>query len=160
MRSLTVILCAATAATAAWAQSPPPLTYGSPVTLEQARQIAAVAEAEAKARHDAVTIAIVDSGGTLILEQRMDGATLSSADTAPAKAKSAVMWKRSTSLWFDAAKANPAFLSFPHVVASKGGELLVLDGRIIGAVGVGGSPANEGDIAKRAASSLQSRRSP
>lgn len=154
MRSLAVLICAAILATAAWAQSPP-LTYGPPVTLEEARQIASVAETEAKARHVAVTIAIVDSGGTLIFEQRMDGATLASADTAPAKAKSAVMWKRPTSLWLESAKTNPAPLSFPHVVASPGGELLVRDGRIIGAVGVGGSPQNEGDIAKRAATSLK-----
>jgi len=155
MRSFTVAFCAATVATVAWAQSPP-LTYGPPVTLEQARQIASVAEADAKAHHDAVTIAIVDSGGTLIFEERMDGATLASADTAPAKAKSAVMWKRPTSLWFDSAKTNPAPLSFPHVVATRGGELLVREGRIIGAVGIGGSPQNEGDIAKRAAASLES----
>jgi glc operon protein GlcG len=156
MRSFTVLVCAATLATAAWAQSPP-LTYGPPVTLEEARQIASVAETEAKARHVVVTIAIVDSGGTLVLEQRMDGATLASADTAPAKAKSAVMWKRPTSLWLDSAKTNPAPLSFPHVVASPGGELLVRDGRIVGAVGVGGSGQNEGDIiAKRAAASLKS----
>ena len=154
MRSFTVLFFAATLATAAWAQSPP-LTYGPPVTLEEARQIASVAETEAKTRHAAVTIAIVDSGGTLIFEQRMDGATLASADTAPAKAKSAVMWKRPTSLWLESAKTNPAPLSFPHVVASPGGELLVRDGRIVGAVGVGGSPQNEGDIAKRAATSLK-----
>lgn len=154
MRSFTVLVCATTLATAAWAQSPP-LTYGPPVTLEEARQIASVAETEAKSRHVAVTIAVVDSGGTLIFEQRMDGATLASADTAPAKAKSAVMWKRPTSLWLESAKTNPAPLSFPHVVASPGGELLVRDGRIVGAVGVGGSPQNEGDIAKRAATSLK-----
>ena len=100
MRSFTVPFFAATLATAAWAQSPP-LTYGPPVTLEEARQIASVAETEAKTRHVAVTIAIVDSGGALVFEQRMDGATLASADTAPAKAKSAVMWKRPTSLWLE-----------------------------------------------------------
>ena len=154
MRSFTVSFFAATLATAAWAQSPP-LTYGPPVTLDEARQIAAVAETEARTRHVAVTIAIVDSGGALVFEQRMDGATLASADTAPAKAKSAVMWKRPTSLWLESAKTNPAPLSFPHVVASPGGELLVRDGRIVGAVGVGGSPQNEGDIAKRAATSLK-----
>ena len=155
MRSFTVLICAATLTTAAWAQSPP-LTYGPPVSLDEARQIASVAETEAKARHVAVTIAIVDSGGTLIFEQRMDGATLASADTAPAKAKSAVMWKRPTSLWLESAKTNPAPLSFPHVVAAPGGELLVRDGRIIGAVGVGGSPQSEGDLAKRAAASVKS----
>ena len=108
----------------------------------------------AKARHVAVTIAIVDSGGTLVLEHRMDGASLVSAETAPAKAKSAVMWQRPTSSWIDALGTSPAPLSLPRVIASKGSELLVLDGHIVGAVGVGGSVQNEGDIAKKAAGSI------
>jgi uncharacterized protein GlcG (DUF336 family) len=144
------------AAPAAQAQTPPPAPaapYGAPISLEAAAKVAASAEAEAAARHVAVTIAIVDSGGNLVLERRMDGASLASIDTAPAKARSAVMWQRPTASWTSVAAGSPAPLSLPHVIVSAGGELIMDGGRIVGAVGVGGSLPNEGDIAKKAASS-------
>lgn len=156
--TLSFAACAivATASLPAQAPAPPPaVPYGPPITFELARRVAAVAEAEAKARHVAVTIAIVDSGGTLVLENRLDGASLVSADTAPAKAKSAVLWQRPTSSWISTLSGNLGPLTLPHVIASQGGELLVVNGKIIGAVGVGGSVENEGEIAKRAAASLK-----
>lgn len=143
------------------------LPYGAPISFEQARQVAAVAEAEAKGRHVAVTIAIVDSGGNLVLEERLDGAPLASADTAPAKAKSAVFWQRPTASWLGTLNGGSGGssgslgpLTLPHVIASQGGELLMLNGKIVGAVGVGGSVANEGEIAQRAAASLKTSGSP
>jgi uncharacterized protein GlcG (DUF336 family) len=147
------VLLAVAQAPASRAQTPD-LPYGPPLSLEQALRVASVAEAEAKARHVAVTVAIVDSGGTLILEHRMDGATLVSVQTAPAKATSAVMWKRPTSSWATPLSSSPAPLSLPHVIVSAGGELLLMDGRIVGAIGVGGSLPNEGEIAKKAAAVL------
>jgi uncharacterized protein GlcG (DUF336 family) len=155
---LQVLAAAAAVGSAAKAQTPPaapPPSYGGPIALEAAARVAAAAEAEAKTRHVAVTIAIVDSGGNLVLEHRMDGASLASVDTAPAKAKSAVMWQRPTASWASVAAGSPAPLSLPHVIISAGGELIVSSGKIVGAVGVGGSLPNEGDIAKMAASTLK-----
>ncbi len=149
-----MVLLAVTQAATSQGQTPD-LAYGPPISFEQALRVASVAEAEAKARHVAVTIAIVDSGGTLILEHRMDGATLVSVQTAPTKATSAVMWKRPTSSWATPLGSSPAPLSLPHVIASAGGELLLMDGRIVGAIGVGGSLPNEGEIAKKAAAALE-----
>lgn len=154
-RIFTTLCAAVVLVSAAKGQQTLDLPYGPPISLEQALRVASVAEAEAKTRHVSVTVAIVDSGGALILEHRMDGAPLSSAQTAPAKATSAVMWKRPTSSWATPLGSSPAPLSLPHVIASAGGELLLLNGRIVGAVGVGGSLPNEGDIAKKAASSLE-----
>jgi len=153
---LPALAAAAAIGSAAEAQTPPPApSYGAPIALEAAAKIAAAAEAEAKTRHVAVTIAIVDSGGNLVLEHRMDGASLASVDTALAKARSAVMWQRPTASWASVAAASPAPLSLPHVIVSAGGELIVSGGKIVGAVGVGGSLPNEGEIAKMAASSLK-----
>jgi len=152
------VLAAAAFGPVAQAQTPPAPpspSYGPPISLEAAVKVAEAGEAEAKARRVAVTIAIVDSGGNLVLEHRMDGASLASVDTAPAKAKSAVMWQRPTSSWASVAAGSPAPLSLPHVIVSAGGELIVSGGRIVGAIGIGGSLPNEGDIAKMAASSLK-----
>ena len=76
MKSIPILtLICATLTAPTWAQTPP-LPYGPPLTLEQARKVAAAAENEARTRHASVTVAIVDSGGTLVFEVRMDGAPL------------------------------------------------------------------------------------
>ena len=153
--SASAMLALVSTAAAAPPSDSPPLTYGAPISLDAAMQVVSIAEAEAKSRHVAVTITIVDSGGNLVLEHHMDGATLASIDTTPAKAKSAVLWKQPSSFWANGVAHSPAALSFPHVVAVVGGELIIKDNRIIGGIGVGGSGPNEGEIAKIAASALK-----
>ena len=132
------------------------IPYGAPITLEQARVVAAAAEAEAKRRNVAVTIAIVDSSGTPVYLQRMTGASIASAETAPLKGKSAVEWQRPTSSWIAGVSGggNPSPLLFPHVLSTNGGEMLIRDGRIIGGIGVGGSGPNEDAIAKAGVAGL------
>lgn len=145
-------------ALAAPAEAPPPvqLPYGAPLSLEQARVVAAAAEGEAKKRGVAVTISVADSSGTLVYLQRMNGAALASAETAPLKAKSAVKWQRPTSAWIAGVSGggNPSPLAFPDVISTNGGEMLIRDGKIIGGIGVGGSGPNEGPIAKVGAAAL------
>ncbi len=129
--------------------APPQIPYGAPITLEQARGVAAAAEAEAKKRGVGVTIAIADSSGALVYLQRMNGASIASAETAPLKAKSAVEWQRPTSSWIaGVAAGNAAPIAYPNVLATNGGEMLVRDGHIVGGIGVGGSGPNEGPIAQ------------
>jgi uncharacterized protein GlcG (DUF336 family) len=69
-------------------------SYGAPITLEQARKVLAVAEAEARKTNVNASIAIVDTGGHMVLMQRMDGAFFASGDVAGDKAWSAAAFRR------------------------------------------------------------------
>jgi glc operon protein GlcG len=82
------------------AQAPPP-PYGAPITLEQARKVMAGAEAEAKKNKWNVVITIADSGGNIIMVQRLDGAQWGSVEVARDKAYSAVAFRRPTKVFQD-----------------------------------------------------------
>ena len=83
------------ASASAQAPAPPP-AYGMPITLEQAKKVMAGAEAEAKKNNWPVVIVILDSGGQLVMVQRLDNAQWGSADIAKEKARSAVALRRPT----------------------------------------------------------------
>lgn len=111
--------------------------------LDDARMIAAAAEAEARANGWAVTIAICDAGGHALWLQRMDGAPLMSARVAPEKARTCVMTGKPSKAFEDMVNnGRYAALSMP-VVPLEGGEPIVVDGVVIGAVGVSGVKAGE-----------------
>ncbi|MET0850684.1 MAG: heme-binding protein [Candidatus Rokuibacteriota bacterium] len=139
-RPLTVVLAALMlcVATTASAQAPPP--YGVPIGLEQAKKIMAGAEAEAKKNNWPVVIAILDSGGQLVMLQRLDNAQWGSVDIAKEKARSAVALRRPTKVFQDLigqGGANLRLLTIGYSVL-EGGIPIVADGKIIGAVGVSG----------------------
>lgn len=156
---LAAVVAGAAVAAAAHAQAPaeaPPPPYGAPITLEQAKLVVQAAEAEARRRGVAVTISVAEPNGTIALMERMTGASYSSAETSPAKARSAARWLRPTSFWIERmSKGDPTTSTLPDVIGSNGGELIVVGGRTIGAIGVGGSGPNEGDIAKLAVQALK-----
>ncbi|KON80793.1 heme-binding protein [Azoarcus sp. PA01] len=113
------------------------------LTLDDVRRIAAAAEAEALRQGWAVTIAVCDAGGHAIWLQRMDGAPLMSASVAPEKARTCVMSGKSSKIFEDMVnKGRFAALSMP-VVPLEGGEPIIVDGMVIGAVGVSGVKAGE-----------------
>ena len=120
------------------------------LTLQGARQIAAAAEAEAIKNKWNVVIAIVDEGGHLIYLQRMDETQVASAEIAPQKARTAVLYKRPSKVFEERATTNGQnILSLPGVLASEGGLPITVDGRIIGGIGVSGvTSAQDGIIAK------------
>ena len=76
--------------TAAQTPPPPPPVYGAPITLDQAKKVMAGAEAEAKKNNWGMAIIILDSGGNMVMMQRMGGTQLGSMDVARDKAYSAV----------------------------------------------------------------------
>jgi glc operon protein GlcG len=120
------------------AQAPPP--YGSPITLEQAKKVLAGAEAEAKKNNWPVVIWVLDSGGQPVAMQRLDNAQWGSVEIAKEKARSAVALRRPTKALQDAVAqggANLRLLSIGYSVL-EGGIPIVVDGKIIGAVGVSG----------------------
>jgi uncharacterized protein GlcG (DUF336 family) len=110
------------------------------LTLDDARKIAAAAEAEAVQNNWNVVISIVDDGGHLLWLQRLDGAAPISSYIAPAKAKTAALGRRESKVYEDLINnGRTAFLTAPNLDGMlEGGVPIVVDGHTIGAVGVSG----------------------
>ena len=112
---------------------------------EDARRIAAAAEAEALARNWAVTIAVVDDGGHLLWLQRLDGAAPISAQIAPAKARTSALGRRESKVYEEMINGGrTAFLSAPTLEGMLEGAVpVMIDGHCVGAVGVSGVKSSE-----------------
>ena len=115
------------------------------LTLQDARTIAAAAEAEAIANQWAVSIAICDDGGHLLWLQRLDGCAPVSASIAPHKARTAAIGRRPSKAYEDVINnGRTSFLSVPTLEGMlEGGEPIVIDGHTIGAIGVSGVKSPE-----------------
>ena len=139
------------------AQMPNP--YGTAVSLENARKAAAPALAEAEKNHWNMAVAIVDTGGNLVYYEKMDNTQIASATVAIEKARCAAIFKRPTKAFQDTLAAGGdglRVLSLKGVVASEGGIPLVMDGKIVGAIGVsGGTSPQDGQCAKAGADVLK-----
>ena len=126
------------------------------LTLAVAKKMAAAAEAEAVKNSWRMVIAVVDDGGHLIYLQRADEALAGSIEVAIQKAKSAAMFRRPTKAFEDAvAGGRNALLGLTGAVPIEGGVPIMLDGKLLGAVGVsGGSAAQDGQVAKAGVDAL------
>jgi glc operon protein GlcG len=114
------------------------------LTLDDAKRIAAAAEAEARMNNWAVVIAVCDDGGHLILLHRIDGVAPISSEIGPAKARAAALGKRETKLYEDMInQGRAAFLSAPLEGMLEGGVPIIVDGQVVGAVGVSGVKSSE-----------------
>jgi glc operon protein GlcG len=122
------------------------------LTLEAARLAMDACEAEAKRGGWRVVIAVVDDGGHPILVQRLDGAQISSIDTAVAKARAAVAWKRPTRLLEESVNNGRfAFLSITQGMAAlQGGVPVEAEGQVLGAIGVSGVKASDDEVVAQA----------
>jgi uncharacterized protein GlcG (DUF336 family) len=139
----------------AWAQVP---QYGSNVTLEQARKAVAAALADARRQNLPMAVAIVDTAGQLVAFDRMDNTQTGSILVSQDKAVSAAMFRRPTKAFQDVVAGGGAglrILTLRNANAVEGGIPLVVDGKIIGAIGVsGGSSDQDGVVAKAGADAL------
>ncbi len=139
------------------AQMPNPL--GGPVSLDSARKAVAPALAEAEKNHWNVAVAVVDTSGNLVYYEKMDNTQIGSANVAIEKARTAALFKRPTKAFQDAMAATPdgaRVLSLKGVVAVEGGIPLVMDGKIVGAIGVSGATsAQDAQCAKAGADVLK-----
>ncbi|MFL6658208.1 MAG: GlcG/HbpS family heme-binding protein [Massilia sp.] len=129
----------------------------SVLTAVDIKKIAAAAEAEALANNWAVAIAIVDDGGHLLWFQRIDGVAPISSHIAPAKAKTAALGRRETKIYEDIINnGRTAFLSVPYIDGMlEGGVPIIVDGQVIGAVGVSGVKSEQdAQIAKAGIAAL------
>ena len=132
------------------AQSPPP--YGQSIGIEQAKKAMAAAEAEARKNNWQVVIAIVDTGGHLVMLQRLE-AQNASVDIATGKARTAVNFRRPTKALEDSLAANGSalrILAVPGVMPLQGGLPIVVDGKIIGGIGVSGVLATQDVVVAKA----------
>jgi uncharacterized protein GlcG (DUF336 family) len=109
------------------------------LNLTDAKAIAAAAEAEALKNNWRVTIAVLDDGGNLLFLQRLDEAPLGSIVVAQEKARTALLFKRSTKVFEEIiASGRTAMLTLPGATPIEGGLPLLNNGQIIGAIGVSG----------------------
>jgi glc operon protein GlcG len=127
-------------------QAPPPTTpYGPPLSINAARRAMSAAEADAMRNNWGVSIAIVDSGGNLVMLHRLDNAQLSSVRIAEAKARTAVEFRRPTKALEDAVAGGGVglrVLTFGASVA-EGGVPIITDGKIVGGIGVSGAASQQ-----------------
>ena len=133
--------------------------YGPPISLEQARKAMAAAEAEVKRNNWTMAIAIVDSGGHLVLFQRADGTQFAGAKIAEDKAWSAAAYKRPGKMFQDRLAKLGEDMRILHlrgVIAVDGGDPIIVDGKVIGGIGVsGGSGEQDGSVSKAGAGALK-----
>ncbi len=133
----------------------PPAEYGAPITNEQAKAVAGAAFAEAKKNNWRMAIAIVGPAGELVYFERMDGTQLASAEISQGKARTAVLFRRPSKAFADQyAAGNTAFTTFPEKpVASEGGLPIIVNGKIIGAVGASGGTGQQDGVTAAAGAS-------
>jgi len=128
------------------------MTAKKALTLEAAKKLAALAEAEALKNKWTMVIAIVDDGANLVYLERIDNAQIGSIEVAIQKAKTAISFKRPTKAFEEmVAQGKNDILRLPGVVPIEGGLPLVIDGQYIGAIGIsGGTRQQDGVVAKAA----------
>ena len=120
--------------------------YGMPITLDQAKKVRAAAEARARQNDWYVTISIVDSGGNAVMLQRLDGSHLAAIRMAEGKARTAVDFRRPTKALEDVMAAGGVGLKYFAVRGAMlvdGGIPIVVDGKIVGGIGVSGVDAKD-----------------
>jgi len=154
IKSLTVLLFALCSLGAS-AQMPNP--YGPPISLENAKKSAAVAIAEAARNKWTMAVAIVDTSGNLIYYEKMDNTQMASATVAIEKARSAAIYKRPTKAFQDALAAGGnglRILDLHGAIAVDGGIPLIIDGKIVGAIGVSGDASDHDGICAAAGAAV------
>jgi uncharacterized protein GlcG (DUF336 family) len=144
-------------ATHASAQLPNP--YGMSIGSETAKKAAAAALAEARKNSWTMAAAIVDTAGDLVYFEKVDGTQAASTVIAVDKARSAVRFKRPTKALQDVLAAGGEglrMLALQGAVPVEGGLPLIMDGKIVGAIGLsGGTSPQDGQCAKAGADTVK-----
>ena len=125
--------------------------YGTPITIDQAKKVAAAVVAECAANKWNVAVAVTDTAGGLVYFERIENTQNASLDIAIMKARAASTYRRPTRAFADAiAKGGPAIMTLPGVVASPGGNPIMVGGKVIGAVGVSGVTGDQDEQCAKA----------
>ena len=151
------IVAASLAGCAAAAQAQVP-QYGTSVNHDTARKVVAAAIADARKQNLPMAVAVVDNAGQLVAFERMDNTQTASVQVSQDKAQSAAMYRRPTKVFQDVVAAGGVglrVLTLRGATAVEGGVPLVVDGKIIGAIGVsGGTSDQDGVVAKAGVDAL------
>jgi glc operon protein GlcG len=131
--------------------APPVIPYGLSVSIENAKIAAAGAIAEATKNNWKMAIAVVDTGGHLVYFEKMNDTQTGSVELAIEKARTAALFRRPTKVFEDGVAAGGEglrLLRLTGAIPIDGGVPILVDGKLIGAVGVsGGSGAQDGQVA-------------
>ncbi len=156
MSRLMLCLVLALGSAGACAQLPNP--FGTPIDVDTAKKVAAAAVAEARKNSWNLAIAVADTHGELVYFEKMDGTQMGSVDVAQQKARSAARYKRPTKAFQDALAGGGEglrVLRLEGAIPVDGGFPLLLDGKIVGAIGCSGATsAQDGTACKAGADSL------
>jgi uncharacterized protein GlcG (DUF336 family) len=132
--------------------------YGPPITLDQAKRVMAAAELEAAKNSWTVAVTILDSGGNMVMFHKIDNAQLSAVPVSQGKARTALQFKRPSKDLDDAIAhggAGNRLLALRDITPLEGGLPIVIDGKIIGAIGVSGAVSSQdAQVAKAGADAL------
>jgi len=135
------------------------IPYGAPIGIEMAQKAAQAAAAEAK-RHDwKLAIAVVSPSGDLTYFWKMDDTQLASITIAQKKAYTAATFRRESEVFFNQMESGHPYVGTldPRLVASPGGIPIVVDGKLIGAIGCSGGAGSQDAVACRAGAAAVSR---
>src|SRR3984957_5708280 len=121
------------------------IPYGTSIGAEQAKQVLAGAEAEAKKRGWKMNIAVVDTNGEPVMFERMEGAQIASGAISINKARTAARFRRETRVFFNSYETGHTFAVTldPTLTASPGGFPLIEGGKLIGAIGCSGGTGDQ-----------------
>jgi glc operon protein GlcG len=128
--------------------APPP--YGEPINLETAKKVAAAAVAETTKRNwNAFCISVVNPSGELVYFEKQDNCQYASITVSQHKARTAARYRRPTLVFETLIGKGPYFAyltTLDDVIASRGGNPLIVDGKIIGAIGVSGGSGSQDNV--------------
>ncbi len=150
MRRTLLLAGAALFAAASLSATEEPLALDKKVlSLSAARKIVAASEAEAKARGLGVVIVVVDDAGNIIQLSRMDEAQVASVQVGIGKARTAAIYRRPSRVFEEQIRnGRVAALALAEATPLQGGVPILIDGKVVGAVGVSGdSPQADEEIA-------------
>jgi glc operon protein GlcG len=168
MRRLIALACTASVAllmsTGAFAQVPPnpdnpndtvadaftPPPYGEPINLETAKKVAAAAIGETTKRNwNAFCVSVVNPSGDLVYFEKQDNCQYASVGISQHKARTAARYRRPTLVFETLIGKGPYFAyltTLDDVIASRGGNPLVVGGKVIGAIGVSGGSGSQDNV--------------
>ena len=128
--------------------------YGEPINIETAKKVAAGAIAEAKKRNwNGLCVAIVGPSGDLVYFEKQDNCQFGSTTISQHKARVAARYRRPTVV-FERLLGKGDFYAYlttlDDVIASRGGNPLIVGGKVIGAIGVSGGTGSQDDVVSQA----------
>ena len=134
------------------AMAPP--AYGETINIENAKKAAAGAIAEAQKRNwNGFCVAVVGPSGDLVYFEKQDNCQFASISISQHKARTAARYRRPTVV-FERLLGKGAFFAYlptlDDVIASRGGNPIMIGGKVVGAVGVSGGTGSQDDVVSQA----------